>query len=295
MMPWSDGPRLASAEMTQFAEWIGRKSEREDVVTERLVASFRAIFEPHLSPVADGVAPLGIHWCLSPEIAAIAELGPDGHPAKNRDLPPVPQPRRMWAGGSIEILESLHIGDRVRRISTIADIVRKEGRTGELWFVGVDHDYVTERGVAIRERHNIVYREAARLASGSKPAPAAEAPVPSRPISRSWSVATSSIFLFRYSAITFNGHRIHYDLPYAAEVEGYDGLVVHGPIQATLLLNLAAVEEGDAPRRFSYRGVSPAIAGTPLAVCAGSADGDRAYWTQGPSGLVHMEAKSTER
>ncbi|MFI0843258.1 MaoC family dehydratase N-terminal domain-containing protein [Mesorhizobium sp. IMUNJ 23232] len=280
---------MADASEKPFVDWIGRTSENEDVVTERLAASFRAIFEPNLAPVAAGAAPLGIHWCLSPSIAGMAELGPDGHPAKNRDLPPVPQPRRMWAGGSIETFEELRIGDRVRRVSTIADVTRKEGKSGELWFVAVDHVYSTERATAIKERHNIVYREAARPAT-AKPAGPQSQPA-GRAFQRSVAVATSPVLLLRYSAITFNGHRIHYDLPYATGVEGYPGLVVHGPIQATLLFNMAASEIGAAPPKFEYRGLSPAIAGTDIFVRRGANTEADVYWTEGESGVVHMEAR----
>ncbi len=270
-----------------FAEWIGRKSESEDVITPRLAASFNAIFAPNLAPVADGAAPLGMHWCLSPAIAPMWELGPDGHPAKNRDLPPVPQPRRMWAGGSIETLGEMRIGESVRRISTIGDITAKQGRSGELWFVAVDHEYVTPRGLAVRERHNIVYREAARP---GQPTAKAEAPV-DRASDCAIVVETTPTLLFRYSAVTFNGHRIHYDLPYARDVEGYGGLVVHGPIQATLLYNLAATVLGRAPAHFEYRGVAPAIAGSPLHVRGDSRTGK--FWTQGEDGTVHMEASAS--
>jgi 3-methylfumaryl-CoA hydratase len=270
-----------------FAEWIGRKSESEDIVTERLVASFRATFEPNLAPVGADEAPLGIHWCLSPPIAPMDGLGQDGHPALNRDLPPVPQPRRMWAGGMIETIAPLKVGDRVARISTIEDISRKEGRSGELWFVSVGHDYLTDRGLAIRERHDIVYREAA---DPSKPQPKPQ-PGPSRASKSDWLLETPPTLLFRYSALTFNGHRIHYDLPYVTEVEGYEGLVVHGPIQATMLYNLAAAQGGSAPATLSYRGLAPAIAGRPLLVRAGTGDAEGVLWTQGREGQVHMEAR----
>lgn len=267
-----------------FADWIGRTSESEDVLTDRLDASFRAIFAPHLADVPEGAAPLGIHWCLSPAIAPMDALGRDGHPSLSRDLPPVPQPRRMWAGGTVETVDHLRVGDRVRRVTTIADVTRKDGRSGELWFVAVDHDYLTDRGLAVRERHDIVYL-GDRPAAAPRPAPGtppADAPA-------AWTVETSPTFLFRYSALTFNGHRIHYDLPYATRVEGYDGLVVHGPIQATLLLNFAAARAGRPPARFAYRGLSPAIAGPPLTVAA-SADRPGTYRTLGPDGRVHMEA-----
>jgi 3-methylfumaryl-CoA hydratase len=183
------------------------------------------------------------------------------------------------------MLAPLRVGDRVRRVTTIGDITCKQGRSGELWFVAVNHEYATERGMAVRERHDIVYRQAAGPDAG---APAqAQTRRPRRATRRAWAVATSPTLLFRYSAITFNGHRIHYDLPYATGVEGYDGLVVHGPIQATLLLNLAASEAGAPPRIFDYRGVAPAIAGRELHVCVGE---DGALWTQGADGTVHMDA-----
>ena len=272
---------------SQFGEWIGRKSESVDIVTPRLAASYRAIFGDRLAPVGADEAPLGIHWCLSPAIAPMEALGPDGHPAKNRDLPPIPQPRRMWAGGSLETLAPIRVGDTVTRISTIGSITRKEGRSGELWFVAVHHDYVTPRGTAIRERHDIVYREAAKpgtaRTTAPEPAPAAE------PVEGEWLVETPSTLLFRYSAITFNGHRIHYDLPYVTGVEGYAGLVVHGPIQATLLLNFATASLGRVPERFSYRGVAPAIAGSPVRVRK-TPDTEAGFRTESVSGTVHMEA-----
>lgn len=261
----------------------------EDVVTERLAASFRAILAPHLADTPEGTAPLGLHWCLSPAIATMGELGQDGHPAKNRDLPPVPMPRRMWAGGEIETFGPLTIGDLVQRRSTIADITRKQGKSGELWFVTVRHDYSTDRGLAIRERHDIVYREAAQPTKPSTPPPA-DKPA-ERPHATSWTVPTSPVLLFRYSAITFNGHRIHYDLPYATGVEGYAGLVVHGPIQATLLYNLAATRLGATPKRFTYRALAPAFAGSDILVRS-DAEGTNC-WTQSANGLVHMEATAS--
>ena len=279
---------MADAEKP-FAEWIGRTTVSEDVVAERLVKSFRATLDPHLAQVGDGEAPLGIHWCLSPAIEPMAALGGDGHPAKNLAMPPVPLPRRMWAGGSVTLLAPLMLEDRVRRTSTIADVTRKVGKSGELWFVTVVHEYATDRGVAIRERQDIVYREAAR----AQPRTQAPAPSPTadavRNAARSCSIETTPTLLFRYSAITFNGHRIHYDHPYATEVEGYSGLVVHGPMQATLLLNLAA-SDGQRPSRFDYRGLAAAIAGAPLRICAG---GEGKLWTDGPGGTVHMEASAT--
>jgi 3-methylfumaryl-CoA hydratase len=274
-----------------FAEWIGQSTESEDIVTDRLVASFEATFAPNLAPVGAGEAPIGIHWCLSPSIAAMEALGPDGHPAKNLHLPPVPQPRRMWAGGAIESLGPIMKGDWVHRVSTISDINRKQGRSGELWFVTVNHSYHTPRGLAVRERHDIVYREAAR--PGKSPSPSSDPQPAPGEVALEWRLDTTPTLLFRYSALTFNGHRIHYDLPYATEVEGYEGLVVHGPIQATLLYNLAAVRHGGAPRHFEYRGMAPAICGRPLRLCAGADESEGALWTEGETTGVHMRARAS--
>lgn len=266
--------------------WIGRTRDVEDHVTPRLVAEYRATLAPYLAPVAEGEAPLALHWCLAPETPAADALGPDGHAAKGGFLPPVPLPRRMWAGGEVETLASLRIGDRVVRHETVADVAVKVGRTGTLCFVTVRHDYLTERGPAIRDRQDIVYREASRPgepAPPPKPAPAEEVP--------NWSVEANSVLLFRYSAMTFNGHRFHYDHPYATQVEGYPGLVVHGPMQASLLLNLAAARLGRVPARFRYRGVSPMIAGSRFAVAGLCEDGTFRGWTAA-GGAVCMEAEA---
>ncbi|WP_157019438.1 FAS1-like dehydratase domain-containing protein [Mesorhizobium xinjiangense] len=284
---------MSSMDENPFAEWIGRKSEAEDVVTPRLVASFRATFAHYLAAVGEGEAPLGIHWCLSPAIAPVEALGADGHPAKNRDLPPIPLPRRMWAGGRIESHGPIRVGDRVRRESTNGSIMRKQGRSGELWFVVMHHDYRTRRGLAIRERHDIVYREAAKPESSRSVERSDENAGFTDTIDGSWVVETTPTLLFRYSALTFNGHRIHYDQDYATREEGYPGLVVHGPLQATLLYNLAAASMGRTPRHFDYRGLSPAIAGNPIRARQSSKNGSQ-FITEGVSGTIHMEASLQE-
>lgn len=273
----------------RFDDWIGRSSSSVDRIDERLAKSLEAILGPHLAPVGDGVAPHCIHWCLSPAIAPMAELGRDGHPEKSLDLPPVPQPRRMWAGGRIRTLDPLRIGDAVTRVSTIRRVERKVGRSGELWFVTIEHDYRTERGTAVIEDQDLVYREPPQAGAAPKPA---QMPEP-RPRSTAFTVDPSTVMLFRYSAITFNGHRIHYDAPYATGVEGYDGLVVHGPIQATLLYNLALASEGRVPGDFTYRGLAPAFADRPITVCRGTGSDASLYWTEGADGTIHMEARTT--
>lgn len=261
---------MTALDMEHLRSWIGRSREMRDTVTPRLVNEFRATFTGALAPVPEHEAPLALHWCLAPETPAADALGPDGHAAKGGFLPPVPLPRRMWAGGEIETLASLRVGDEVVRRETVSDVVAKEGRTGSLCFVTVRHDYETSRGLAIRERQDIVYREAV------PPGGQVNAPQPSTPTGvpeRVRAVDATTTLLFRYSAMTFNGHRFHYDYPYATEVEGYPGLVVHGPIQASLLFNCAAETLGCVPGKFRYRGVSPMIAGQTFQV-AGRQDGD---------------------
>ncbi len=262
--------------------WIGRTTEAEDVVTPRLVAEYRATFEAQLAETPADEAPLGLHWCLAPPIAPMGELGADGHPTKGGFLPPVPLPRRMWAGGEVETHASLRVGDTVAKHSTIESVAFKEGRTGPLCFVAVRHRFSTARGLAVSERHDIVYRAAetapARPSAAASTEPAAAAQPEAE---RTWEVETSPMLLFRYSAMTFNGHRIHYDHPYVTGEEGYSGLIVHGPIQATVCLNMAATLAGRAPRRFGFRNVSPMTAGRPFTVGgARRPDGGIAVWTR---------------
>ncbi len=318
-----------SVDIDHLRGWIGREAEAVDLITPRLAAEFRATFAPQLADVGEEDAPLAIHWCLSPAIVPAAEIGPDGHPERGGFLPPVPLPRRMWAGGAVEIHEPLRIGDSVTRRSTIEDVSLKEGRSGALCFVAVRHEYLTARGLAVSERHDIVYREAEtaklspaphaevldqrssleargtdvrpRIGSGAgSSTPAARAPQDedggnvARHADLTWSVEANPVLLFRYSALTFNGHRIHYDLPYVTGEEGYAGLVVHGPIQATLLLNAAAALGSRSPRRFRYRGLSPLIAGGRFAVSAARGpDGGIACWTRSADGRTCMEAEAS--
>lgn len=273
-------------DLAHLRSWIGRVEEATDLVTPRLVAEYRATFEPHLAPTGEGEAPPMLHWCLAPPTAPMAAVAADGHAGKGGFLPPVPLPRRMWAGGRIEIHASLREGDRVLRRSRIADVSVKEGRTGRLCFVTVAHEVETGRGLALIERQDIVYREAAE--GGPAPSPAAP-PAPAPRPDLAWTVEPSPVLLFRYSAMTFNGHRIHYDGPYVTGVEGYDGLVVHGPLQASLLFNLAATLAGRTPAAFEHRGLSPLTAPAPFRVCgARGADGAIRCWTEAADGRVCM-------
>ena len=271
--------------MDELNKCIGRRVERRDVISERLIAEFEATFAPHLYD--NGAVPLGAQWCLSPDIVPPDQIGRDGHPKLGAFLPDVGLPRRMWAGGEVTFLGHFSLGDIVKKQSEIADISFKEGRSGKLCFFKINHHYFVGDRLIVSERQDVVYREAATTVDAAHSAVAPkEAGI--TPQGKVWRVAPTSTMLFRYSAMTFNGHRIHYDDPYARDVEFYEGLVVHGPLQATLMLNLAATLMGGAPKTFSYRGVSPLILGEPFLVDAVKTDGAINVQTISSSGVVTM-------
>lgn len=277
--------------MADLTAWIGRTRAQSVLVTPRLLAEFTANFTPHLAPVTDGTAPPALHWCLAPETPPADALGPDGHAAKGGFLPPVPLPRRMWAGGEIETVSELRVGDSITRTETVRDVVFKAGRSGRLCFVTIEHAVATGQGVAIRERQDIVYREEAGAGTGrTSEAERDDAGA----YAQVWAIPATPTLLFRYSAMTFNGHRFHYDHPYATQVEGYADLVVHGPMQATLLLNLAATLLGRVPRLFRYCGLSPMTANQVFRVCGRIGAAGFEGVTLDEAGRVCMRAQAVE-
>jgi 3-methylfumaryl-CoA hydratase len=249
--------------MDDFSQWVGREETRIDRVEPGVLDRWVASLDWH-GRHHTGV-PHGFHWCLCPPQVPTAELGRDGHPdlaAPASFLPPVPLPRRMWASSELEFIEPLQRHDVVTRTSRIEDIRQKSGKSGQLVFVDVSHSYTVDGSHRIRELQSIVYRDAARSshAPDTRILPSAD---------DGWCTvsvaAPTEVLLFRYSALTFNSHRIHYDLNYATNTEGYPGLVVQGPLIATLLLDLATTHlRGKAIRNFRFRGVSPAYAGDAL-------------------------------
>ncbi len=271
--------------------WIGRTDRAKDRVTPRLVQGLAATLDEDGPAPAEGdPIPATAHWCLAPPAVPMSRIGPDGHPSRGDFLPPVPLPRRMWAGGALEFRAPLRVGDTVERESRIADVAVKEGRSGTLCFVAVEHRISTPRGVAILERQDIVYRDMDRPQQGAS----AAAPPPDARQPR-WRrvVQADPVLLFRYSALTFNGHRIHYDRRHCIEAEGYPGLVVHGPLQATLLVELAASARGGrAPRVFEFRGVRPLFDGAPFSVNAAEADDGLELWAADDQGRTTMAAKA---
>jgi 3-methylfumaryl-CoA hydratase len=269
-------------------DWIGREEAAEDVLTPSLVERFCATFSiAGPVPCERGTAPGLIHFCLTTPSAIMADIGEDGSPARRTFLPPVPLPRRMWAASALRFHRDLRIGERVRRVSRIADIAMKKGRSGFLCFVSIDHRIEGEAGLAIEDRQTIVYREAAPSGHATTDDGAA-----AEQGQKVVTIPPSNTLLFRYSAMTFNAHRIHYDLPYATQIEGYGGLVVQGPLQATLLFHLATRERGEAPRSFRFRSVSPLLDTDPISLHATMGTDSMALWTARPGGPLAMQAEA---
>lgn len=276
------------ASAADYADWIGRRTTRTEAVTDRMIAQFRATLGPWL---AEAEVPLGLHWCLCPDALTADRLGRDGHPKTGIYLPALPLPRRMWAGGSLIFHSAFQPGETVTRTSGVERIDFKDGRTGPLGFVAVRHDYSIGGRLILEEIHDIVYRH--DPAPGDVPAEPPAAPDLGPPLD-AMELTPDPVLLFRFSALTFNGHRIHYDQPYATGVEGYDGLVVHGPMQAVLMLNLAARVLDRCPARFAYRGTAPLTAGKPVAVEAHEGAGGLALRVRIVGGPVTMTATATD-
>ncbi|MCG6560537.1 MaoC family dehydratase N-terminal domain-containing protein [Ruegeria sp. 1NDH52C] len=270
---------------SNLQDWLGRQESTEDTLRAQPARFLQATLdrEPDLTE-GDALPPLW-HWLYFLEARRASELGRDAHPKKGGFLPPVSLPRRMWAGGRFHFDRPLILGRAANKRSTIASITEKEGRSGKLCFVTVRHALFQDGAPALTEEHDIVYRE--------DPAPDAPAPAPApAPDGAEFSrrIAPTEVMLFRYSALTFNGHRIHYDVDYARTVEGYDGLVFHGPLTATLLADLACAQAGRPLRAFSFRGLAPIAGPAPFDI-EGRAEGDAlTLWARRADGALAMRA-----
>lgn len=236
----------------QYQDWVGRCETVEDSVTLRQAAQMAALLDQPFPLTQGSPLPPLWHWMAFQPVAPMAGLGPDGHPARGGFLPPVPLERRMWAGGRVAFHQPLALGVVMQRRSEVVKVVEKQGAAGAMVFVTVNHR-ISQSGVeCVSDEQDLVF--VAIPASFTPPAPQ---PVPPDPVWRQ-DQPMDPVRLFRFSAVTFNGHRIHYDLEYARNVEHYPGLVVHGPYQALLLIDAAQRRAGGAkPARYSYRGVRP--------------------------------------
>jgi 3-methylfumaryl-CoA hydratase len=274
-----------------LTEWIGRSETLRDTITAAPVRGLNATLD-HPPIAVDNGTPLFPlwHWLYFLPQHRQSEIGPDGHAKRGGFLPPVPLPRRMWAGSQFEFRAPLCVGDAVERTSTIADVTQKEGRSGTLVFVKVRHE-LRRAGAgdpAIVEFHDIVYRDAKK--------PGDVEPPPTQAPAGEWQreIVPDDVLLFRYSALTFNGHRIHYDRQYVTQVEGYPGLIVHGPLIATLLMDLLRRQAPDAKvASFRFKAVRPTFDLHPFKVHGQRNGREVRLWAQDHEGWLTMDATAT--
>lgn len=274
--------------MEDFSAWIGRSETRHDVAAAAPLVGLAALLD-HDPAAPATVPPLG-HWLYFLPDARQSAIGDDGHPRRDDAsfLPPVPLPRRMWAGGRVDFLAPIAVGAALVRTTTIDTIAAKRGATGDLLFVTLRHDISADGVAAVREEQDLVYRAAAT----APPPPAGFAETQSEPADAIRRVVPDPVLLFRYSALTFNAHRIHYDRDYARDVEGYAGLVVHGPLIATLLVDFARRETPErSPRHFRFRAEAPLTDTAPFDLCMARQDDRLRLWSRHPGGRRTMQAE----
>ena len=278
---------VSAVDIEALQGWVGNTKTYCDVISAAPVAALSASLD-YLSPVA-GVGdalPPGWHWLYFQEAVAASNLAVDGHARRGGFMPPIPLSRRMWAGGRLRFFSPISIGDEARRVTTIASIAHKVGRSGELIFVTLRHQIFCQGTLAVEEEQDLVYRDYGAAAGVLMSAPA----------EAQWSreICPDSVLLFRYSALTFNSHRIHFDQRYARQVEGYASLVVHAPLTATLLLDLLRRElPGTAIAEFEFRAIRPLLEGAPLFLQGRRDDQKASLWVLDDSGALAMQATAT--
>jgi 3-methylfumaryl-CoA hydratase len=275
-------------DLEHLQQWVGKTETRSDLVTAAPIAALAATLDIEMDyPNAGDALPPLWHWLYFLPYPRQSELGPDGHARRGGFLPPVELPRRMWAGGRVEFHRPLRVGETITRTSRIVDVKLKEGRSGPLVFVLVRH----EIGNALTEEHDIVYRDHPRPADSPPPPQAAPAHAPWERV-----IHPDDVLLFRYSALTFNGHRIHYDRRYATQAEAYPGLVVHGPLIATLLVDMVRRNLPAAVvTRFEFRALSPIFDTGGFSVC-GKPENDGKIirlWAKDQAGALAMTATAS--
>lgn len=271
--------------MTGWEAWLGHTTSASAWLDPAQANRMAVTLDREPTFSAGDALPPAWQWLYFHDIVRASQLGDEGHPELGITMPPVPLPRRMWAGGRLVFAEPLRLGEQVQRRSTITSITPKQGSTGPLFFVTVQHDFASDGTHQLREEQTIVYRE---LSASAEPVPAAPAPG-SPDMSTTWTLDNTA--LFRYSALTFNGHRIHYDADYTRRIEGYPDLVVHGPLVATLLVDLA-FRKGKPLREFSYRAKSPLFLPHAFTVNGRQEGGATLLWATNHEGCMAMQAKA---
>ncbi|MDZ7778800.1 MAG: MaoC family dehydratase N-terminal domain-containing protein [Gemmatimonadota bacterium] len=277
-----------------FSAWVGKTRVRRDTVSAWPAQALAATLDRDPRAFAEGVElPHGWHWMYFNDAVPASGLGEDGHEARGGFLPPIPLPRRMWAGGRIRFHEPVRIGEVAERTSEIERVRTKRGRSGPLVFVTVRHRIVGSAGLAVDEEQDLVYR--APSGKGAVASPEGDgwsAPEGTEIVGR---FQADPVTLFRFSALTFNGHRIHYDRPYATEVEGYPDLVVHGPLLALLLLDAAEARTGQSSGIYHYRALAPIFCHEPCEICAAPESAEEGsgvkLWAAHPRRGPAMEAE----
>ena len=282
-------PLLPPLDLDHLRQWTGRSETLEDLIPAAVVNAMAATLDRDECYREGDALPHLWHWLLFWAVSPASALGPDGHPKRGGFLPPVALPRRMWAGGRLHFVAPLPVGSTATRISRIKDVSAKTGSSGRLAFVTVEHEISVGGRLAVREEHDIVYRDHPQ--PGAVPATPKPAPTDAH-----WSkiITPDPVLLFRYSALTFNGHRIHYDRSYVTEVEGYPGLIVHGPLIATMLMDLLRRELPEhTVAEFSFRAVSPVFDIDTFSVNGKLADGGRVQlWAANARGELCFQAEA---
>jgi 3-methylfumaryl-CoA hydratase len=280
-------------ELEKLKEWIGQKESAVDYVTVPAVHRLGATLDrDDPMPRMGDPLPIGWHQILFPRVVRHSQIGADGHPQRGDFLPPVPLPRRMFAGKRTTFHADLRVGDEVRRDSTIKDVTVKQGRSGTMVFVTITTDITSPRGLAITEEQDVVYREAP--APGAPPQPAQ--PAPGRAV---WShaVTPDPVMLFRYSALTFNGHRIHYDKPYVTQVEGYPDLIMNGGLTTLLVFELARTHASTPMRHITSRNVRALYVNQTITFGGEPSPDNRTakLWALNPDGALALTAEAEFR
>ncbi len=275
-------------EERHWKDWIGNSQTTRQLIdpahAEKVAVTLNA-----QTPALGEPLPACWHWAWFNDARPKSHLGRDGHPKLGGFLPPLPLPRRMWAGGQIRFKSPLIVGNEIEKISQITDIKEKKGKTGKLFILEIEHHLLDGGKLCVNERQNLVYREDPK--PGQPPTTPPDSP---HGPDVTKEVTPDPVLMFRYSAVTFNGHRIHYDADYARDIEGYPGLVFHAPLTATMLAELCcALSENPAPVSFKYRATSPLFANETFRISAKHEDNGIVAWATNPRGDMAMFALAT--